>query len=98
MGLANLVNIFDPKLIIFSGEQMRYDYLYNRNVIDQMQRLTVVPGRACPEIRIHKWGERIWARGAAALAMDGVVERAAHARAPIGDVAEAGAERERVTI
>lgn len=76
MGIANLVNILDPRLIIISGEQMRYDYLYNQSVLDLMNSLTVVPGREPPEIRTHKWGERIWARGAAALAMDRLTEAA----------------------
>ncbi len=77
VGLANLVNVFDPSLIIFSGEQMNQDYLFNQTVLNRMQSLTVVPERALPDIRIHKWGERIWARGAAALAMDALVEKAA---------------------
>jgi transcriptional regulator of PTS gene len=74
MGLANLVNVFDPNLIIFSGEQMRYDYLYSPRVLVRMRQLTVVPGRNPPEVRIHKWGDRIWVRGAAALAMDALAE------------------------
>ena len=28
LGLSNVVNLFDPALIILSGERMRYDYLY----------------------------------------------------------------------
>lgn len=74
MGLASLVNLFDPSLIIFSGEQMRYDFLYGAEVLEQMQALTAGPGRAPPEVRIHKWGEGIWARGAAAAAMEGITD------------------------
>jgi len=38
MGLANLVNIFDPSLIILSGERMQFEYLYEEQVIEQMSR------------------------------------------------------------
>lgn len=92
MGIANLVNIFDPSLIIFSGEQMRYDYLFNQAVLDHMKQMTVVPGRPLPKVRIHKWGERIWARGAAALAMDGLAESAADGQATTSNTAARVAE------
>ncbi len=99
LGLANLVNVFDPSLIIFSGERMQYDYLYSQNVLEQMQSLTVVPERSRPEIQIHKWGERIWARGAAALAMDGLVEQAARGRLRLDrNVHETREEPQSVTV
>ncbi|PZQ52648.1 MAG: sugar kinase [Rhodovulum sulfidophilum] len=75
LGLANLVNIFDPGLIIFSGEQMRYDFLYGARVLDQMRANAITVERPAPRIRVHKWGDRLWAMGAAALAIDGLTER-----------------------
>ncbi len=92
MGLANLANIFDPGLIIFSGEQMRFDYLYSPEVLDQMRRLSVASGRTPPKMRVHKWGDRIWARGAAALAMEGLNEQA-HDGGPAVAAGAAGPER-----
>ena len=35
-----------------------------------------------PEVRIHKWGDMMWAKGAAAYAMEGVTELAVR-RLPI---------------
>jgi predicted NBD/HSP70 family sugar kinase len=84
IGLANLINIFDPALIIFSGEQMRYDFLYGARVLEQMRENALRLDRPPPQIRVHKWGGRLWAMGAAALAIDGLTDRV---------MAEAGAAR-----
>ncbi len=75
LGLANLLNIFDPELIIFSGEQMRFDFLYGTQVLEKMRENALAIGRPGPRVRVHKWGERLWAMGAAALAIDGLTDR-----------------------
>ncbi len=75
MALANMVNIFDPELIIFSGEQMRYDFLYGSRVVEQMRDNALALDRPPPRVRVHKWGDRLWAMGAAALAIDGLTDR-----------------------
>ncbi|MBO9473421.1 ROK family transcriptional regulator [Shimia sp. R10_1] len=76
MGLANLVNIFDPELIILAGEQMQSSHLYAEEVIDAMRKLIVQIDKAPPEVVIHKWGNLMWARGAAAYALENVSESA----------------------
>ncbi|HHS82701.1 MAG TPA: ROK family transcriptional regulator [Devosia sp.] len=76
LGLANIVNIFDPKLIILSGERMQFDYLYAGEVIENMKNSVVQIDVSPPEVRIHKWGDLMWAKGAAVFAMEGVTERA----------------------
>ena len=73
MGLANLVNLFDPSLVILSGEQMRFDYLYAQPVFDAVKESTIQKGHHAPEIRIHKWGDMMWAKGAAAYALEEIV-------------------------
>ncbi|WP_373236497.1 ROK family transcriptional regulator [Cohaesibacter celericrescens] len=73
MGLANLVNLFDPALVILAGEQMRFDYLYAQPVFDAVKESTIQRGHHAPEIRIHKWGDMMWAKGAAAYALEEVV-------------------------
>jgi predicted NBD/HSP70 family sugar kinase len=75
LGLANVVNIFDPALIILSGERMKYDYLYAAETLAEMQDLVINTGRPRPPIEIHAWGDLLWAHGAAALALQGVTER-----------------------
>ena len=73
MGLANLVNLFDPALVILSGEQMQFDYLYAQTVFDAVKESSIQKGHHSPEIRIHKWGDLMWAKGAAAYALEEIV-------------------------
>ncbi len=72
MGLANVINIFDPELLILSGEQMAFDFLYADAVLDRVKASVVQVDAALPEIKVHKWGDLMWAKGAAAYAMEGV--------------------------
>ncbi len=76
MGLANIVNIFDPELIILAGEQMQSSHLYAEEVIVSMRKSIVQVDKAPPEVVIHKWGNLMWARGAAAYALENVSENA----------------------
>ncbi|MGR3584920.1 MAG: ROK family protein, partial [Pseudooceanicola nanhaiensis] len=72
MGLANVVNIFDPSLIILSGAQLNYDFLYSDKVIDQMKRWIVQVDAPIPEVKVHGWGDLMWAKGATAYAIEEV--------------------------
>ena len=74
VGLANVVNLFDPALIILSGERMRYDYLYAADSLAEMESLVLNTGRRPPPIEVHAWGDMLWAQGAAALALSVVTE------------------------
>ncbi|WP_435256710.1 ROK family protein [Thioclava sp. FR2] len=74
VGLSNVVNMFDPSLIILSGERMRYDYLYAAETLAEMDNLVINTGRPRPPIEIHAWGDLLWAHGAAALALSSVSE------------------------
>ncbi len=69
VGLSNVINLFDPALIILSGERMRFDYLYAAETLAEMDNLAIVTGRPRPPIEIHAWGDLLWAHGAAALAL-----------------------------
>ena len=81
LGLANVVNLFDPGLIILSGERMRFDYLYARETLAEMEALVVNAGRRAPAVQTHAWGDLLWAHGAAALALAAVTEARLGARA-----------------
>lgn len=80
VGLANVVNLFDPALIILSGERMRYDYLYAADALAEMENLVLDTGRSLPPIEVHAWGDMLWAHGAAALALSSVTEAALSAQ------------------
>ncbi len=75
VGLSNVINLFDPALIILSGERMRYDYLYAAETLAEIENLAINTGRPMPPIEIHAWGDLLWAHGAAALALSCVTER-----------------------
>jgi predicted NBD/HSP70 family sugar kinase len=75
VGLSNIVNLFDPALIILSGERMRFDYLYAADTLAEMENLCISTGRALPPIEIHAWGDLLWAHGAAALALSETTEQ-----------------------
>ena len=70
LGLANVANIFDPSLILLSGDRMRYDYLYAEDVLSEMTDLMPKTSRPAPQVEIRTWGDLLWARGAAAMALD----------------------------
>ena len=72
LGLANVVNLFDPPLIILSGERMQYDYLYADEVLREMHALALNRDAAAQEVEIHAWGDLMWAHGAAALALSDI--------------------------
>jgi predicted NBD/HSP70 family sugar kinase len=62
VGLANVVQLFDPDLIILSGERMRYDFLYAEEVLAEMRALTLSQGRPAARVEVHAWGDLVWAR------------------------------------
>jgi predicted NBD/HSP70 family sugar kinase len=76
LGLANLVQLFDPGLVILSGERMRYDFLYADEVLAEMQRLVLPAGRPPVRVEVHAWGDLVWAQGAAALALAAATDEA----------------------
>ncbi|RVT85381.1 ROK family transcriptional regulator [Rhodobacteraceae bacterium CCMM004] len=69
VGLGNVINLFDPELVLISGARMRYDYLYADEVLAEMRRMAILVDRPAPRVEAHVWGDLIWARGAAALAL-----------------------------
>jgi predicted NBD/HSP70 family sugar kinase len=75
LGLANVVNLFDPELIILSGERMRFDYLYSNLHLAEMTTQALSADRAEPRIVVHAWGDLLWAHGAAALALSVVTQQ-----------------------
>lgn len=75
VGLANVINLFDPSLIILSGERLKFDYLYAAETLDEIDNMAINTGRPRPPIEVHAWGDLLWAHGAAALALAALTER-----------------------
>lgn len=72
--LANVIRIFDPELLLISGARLRYDLLYAEEVLAETHRFSDQIGRARTQIAINTWGDSVWARGAAALALAEVTD------------------------
>ena len=62
VGLSNVVNLFDPSLILLSGDRLRYDYLYADAMLEEMRALTLNTTGTAPHVEIHAWGDLVWAR------------------------------------
>ncbi len=76
MGLANLVNLFDPELIILAGEHVQFDHLFADEISAEMRKSIVQVDKPAPKVVVHRWDDLMWARGAAAFALDQVSELA----------------------
>jgi len=78
IGIANLINLFNPKKIIISGEGTREgDFLFVP-MKESVQQNTM-PGLFDPQtIEIAPWGDDAWARGAAGLVLREVFESPIH--------------------
>ncbi len=83
IGIANLVNVFNPKKIIISGEGTRQgDFLFNP-MKESIQQNTM-PGLFDPStVEIALWGDDAWARGAAGLVLREVFESPIHKKVSV---------------
>jgi N-acetylglucosamine repressor len=83
IGVANLINLFNPKKIIISGEGTREgDFLF-LPMKESIQQNTM-PGLFDPNtVEITPWGDDAWARGAAGLVLREVFESPIHKKTPV---------------
>jgi predicted NBD/HSP70 family sugar kinase len=80
-GLANLVTLFDPELVILAVEAEGAHPLCTPDVLSAA-RARSVRVEAPPEIVVHGWGEAMWTKGAAAYAIERVEALSARRAAP----------------
>ncbi|WP_243721957.1 ROK family transcriptional regulator [Meridianimarinicoccus aquatilis] len=82
-GLANVIQVFDPEFLIISGARLRYDLLYAEEVLAEMHKFSDRIGRDRTEVAINTWGDTVWARGAAALALSVLTDHVAAHPVPL---------------
>ena len=70
MGLANLVNVFDPDLLIIASKNTDQHPLCADWVLGDVKRQVVQVDTPMPPISVHGWGDLIWAKGAAAYGLE----------------------------
>lgn len=69
LGIANLINLFDPALVILSGERMQLYEFYETAMLEAVERNVLSVHRGQTPVRVNRWGDEVWAWGAAALAL-----------------------------
>jgi glucokinase-like ROK family protein len=79
MGIANLINILNPALIIVSGEGARAGDLLFQPMRDSVTRHAFNGLADDAEIVIQDWGDEAWARGAASLVLQEIYRSPIHA-------------------
>lgn len=85
MGLANLVNVFDPELLILASKDGLAHPLCASSVLADVDQLVVQVDVPMPHICVHGWGDLLWAKGAAAY---GIEQAAALAVRDLGMTAQ----------
>lgn len=75
VGLSNVVQLFDPPLIIVSGERTRYDYLFADEVLAEMKTMTLSDVRQPCAIAIRPWDDMVWAHGATVPAISALSDQ-----------------------
>ena len=76
LGLANLLNIFDPPLIVLAGERIQNHELLAEEIERTLAASSISVDRPVTQLAVHRWGDQLWARGAGALALDGLMSLA----------------------
>ena len=74
VGLANVIQLFDPPLIILSGQRVHYEDLYKDLVFDEAQELTLSNRSERCQFLIRAWDDLVWARGATVPALSAVTD------------------------
>jgi predicted NBD/HSP70 family sugar kinase len=75
VGIANFINVIDPKKIILAGAGMHAFDLIGPALMDGINRNTVSALSGRCEIIAHNWPDEAWVRGAAALILEDIYRR-----------------------
>lgn len=76
LGLANIVQLFDPARIILSGVNLDSKTVFLDEMLSNIAALTLNTSRPPTPVEVHAWGGPVWARGAAALALQAATDAA----------------------
>jgi predicted NBD/HSP70 family sugar kinase len=70
LGIANLVNLFNPQRVVICQGAIRCAHLFEDSLRSVAERMVIPPLKRNLEIVIHHWGDEVWAaRGAASLVL-----------------------------
>jgi len=82
MGIANLLNVFNPALVIVSGEGVRAGDLLFGPMREAVARCVFDGLGEDTQIIIQDWGDEAWAWGAASLVLQEIYRSPIHAKGP----------------
>jgi len=82
LGIANLINIFNPALIIISGEGVRAGDLLFEPMRKAVARYVYNGLADDVDILIQEWSDEAWAWGAAGLVLQGIYKSPLHVKVP----------------
>jgi glucokinase-like ROK family protein len=82
VGIANLINVFNPALIILGGEGVRAGKLLVGPLRDAVAQHAFDSLLDDTEIVVQEWGDEAWAWGAASLVLQEIYKSPLHARLP----------------
>jgi glucokinase-like ROK family protein len=83
MGIANLINVFNPRLIIISGEGVRAGEFLFGPMREAMRRYAFADLAEDTEIIVQEWGDDAWARGAASLVLQEIFKSPIYEGEPV---------------
>jgi len=75
---ANLVNIFNPNMIVISGEGTRAGDWILKPMTDTIAKFAMPSLASDAQIKIDRWGDDTWAYGAASLVLQELFESPVH--------------------
>lgn len=87
VGIANLINIFNPRLIIISGEGVRAGDLLFGPMREAVRRHAFADLAEDTEVVVQEWGDDAWARGAASLVLREIFKSPIYEGEPVSLVA-----------
>jgi transcriptional regulator of PTS gene len=70
IGIGNLAKLLNPPVVFLSGERTRSAAVFFEAMEESLAAQSIVPGIGMPRVEIHRWGDELWARGAAALVLE----------------------------
>jgi predicted NBD/HSP70 family sugar kinase len=72
--VANLVNLLNPPRVILTGEGLRAGALLRAPLLEAVAENMLPTLKEGTEILFHSWGDEMWARGAATIALRRIYE------------------------
>ncbi|MGO1120601.1 ROK family protein [Rhodovibrionaceae bacterium A322] len=74
VGVANLINLFNPPLVVLSGSGVQAFDLLEKTFYDSLKASALSVEQHDTPVVMGGWDDRIWARGAAALVLQSLFE------------------------